>query len=246
VRQIRGASEQVAEAIQRSIVARALVPGDRLGTEEELAREVGVSRPTLREAVRLLSSVNLVRATKGPGGGLFVARTPEQGMGRTVSDAVARMLETNATSIAELLEARTMLEVPLAGLAAQRASAEAIEELRLAIAAAEEHPADDDVQRETDARFHGTIAAAAGNNVARAITQWSFDVLHRPLRDLIAPAIVEPVAQEQHRAILAAIEERRRRAAERAMREHLLYLADLVETMERAAARAEGDAEATG
>ena len=105
-RRIRGASEQVAEERQRAIAGRGLVPGDRLGTEEDLAREFGVSRPTLREAVRLLASVNLVRATKGPGGGVFVARTPEQGMGRTVSDAIARMLDANATTIVELLGRR--------------------------------------------------------------------------------------------------------------------------------------------
>lgn len=234
-RRTAGASEQVAEEIQRSVIAQALAPGDRLGTEEELARQFGVSRPTLREAVRLLASVNLVRATKGPGGGVFVARTPEQGMGRTVSDAIARLLETKTTSIAELLEARTMLEVPLAGLAAYRATEEAIERLREMIRDAEEHLNDDSVLREADARFHRTIAEAAGNAVAWAITEWAWDVLMPPLKDLVAPALVEPVVLEQHRAILRAIEKRDSAAAERAMREHLLYLSDLVETMERVA-----------
>lgn len=231
-RRIAGASEQIAEELQRSIVARALVPGDRLGTEEELAREYGVSRPTLREAVRLLASVNLVRATKGPGGGVFVARTPEQGMSATVSEAIARMLETSATSIAELLEARTMLEVPLAGLAASRAGGEAIELLRAAIRDAEEHPGDAAVVREADERFHRTIAEAAGNQVARAIAEWAFDVLQPRLEDVIASAVVDAVAVDQHRRILQAIESGEPAAAERAMREHLLYLSDLVETVE--------------
>jgi DNA-binding FadR family transcriptional regulator len=231
-----GASEQIAEELQRSIVARALVPGDRLGTEEELAREYGVSRPTLREAVRLLASVNLVRATKGPGGGVFVARTPEQGMGRTVSDAIARLLETQATSIPELLEVRTMLEVPLAGLAACRASGDTIERMRASIRDAEEHLDDEAVLRETDGRFHRAIAEAAGNQVAAAITEWAFDVLQPRLRDVIAPAVVEAIAVDQHRRILRAIESGEPAAAERAMREHLLYVADLVETVEAVAA----------
>lgn len=235
-RQIRGASEMVADEIQRSIVLRSLRPGDRLGTEEELAREFGVSRPTLREAVRLLASVNLVRATKGPGGGVFVARTPEQGMGRTVSDAIGRMLEMNATSIGELLEARTMVEVPLAGLAALRRSDEAVERLREAIRRAEEGIEDDAAARAADSLFHRTIAEAAGNNVASAMIEWAFDVLQPPLKDLIAPALVEPMVVEQHRAILHAIERRDAAAAERAMKEHLLYLSDLVETVERPAA----------
>ena len=70
-----------------------LSPGDRLGREEDLAREFGVSRPTLREALRVLSSAHLIRASKGPGGGIFVAATPEQGIGLSVSASVASMLE---------------------------------------------------------------------------------------------------------------------------------------------------------
>ena len=72
----RSISEQVADAIRVYIQEQGLGPGDRLGREEDLARQFGVSRPTLREALRLLSSSHLVRASKGPGGGIFVAATP--------------------------------------------------------------------------------------------------------------------------------------------------------------------------
>ena len=67
--------------IQHYVQDEGLAPGDFLGREEDLAAEFGVSRPTLREALKLLSSGNLIRATKGPGGGIFVAHTAEQGMG---------------------------------------------------------------------------------------------------------------------------------------------------------------------
>ena len=67
------ASVQIALEIRRSVARRGLQPGDRLGTEQTLAREFGVSRPTLREALRLLSSSHLIRASRGPGGGIFVA-----------------------------------------------------------------------------------------------------------------------------------------------------------------------------
>jgi GntR family transcriptional repressor for pyruvate dehydrogenase complex len=77
-RQIRGASEQVAVQIQHYVQDEGLGPGDFLGREEDLAAEFGVSRPTLREALKLLSSGNLIRATKGPGGGIFVAHTSRE------------------------------------------------------------------------------------------------------------------------------------------------------------------------
>ena len=118
----RSASEEVAEAIRASMFAEALQPGDRLGREEDLAQRFGVSRPTLREALRLLSSAHLIRATKGPGGGIFVAATPEQGIGLSVTDSVASMLSAASIDIDELIETRMLLEIPLAGLAAQRAT----------------------------------------------------------------------------------------------------------------------------
>ena len=84
--------------IQHDIQREGLGPGDFLGREEDLAAEFGVSRPTLREALRLLASGNLIRANKGPGGGIFVAHTAEQGMSVSLSDAIAMMLETGAAT----------------------------------------------------------------------------------------------------------------------------------------------------
>src|ERR687889_2581230 len=118
---IKAASEQVAVEIQHHIQDEGLGPGDFLGREEDLAAEFGVSRPTLREALKLLASGNLIRANKGPGGGIFVASTAEQGISRSVSHSIAMMLETGAVTLEQLLEARLMLEVPLAGHAAHRA-----------------------------------------------------------------------------------------------------------------------------
>ena len=88
---IRGASEQVASALQHRIQDAGLEPGDFLGREEDLAAEFGVSRPTLREALKLLASGNLIRANKGPGGGIFVAHTADQGVRRSLSDWLSSM-----------------------------------------------------------------------------------------------------------------------------------------------------------
>jgi DNA-binding GntR family transcriptional regulator len=116
----RRASEQVADDIRAFMRREGLQPGDRLGREEDLARTFGVSRPTLREALRLLSSAHLMRASKGPGGGIFVAATTEEGIALTVSESVASMLAADAIELDELLETRMLVEIPLAGLAAAR------------------------------------------------------------------------------------------------------------------------------
>ena len=229
----RSASEEVADAIRAYMFANGLQPGDRLGREEDLAQRFGVSRPTLREALRLLSSAHLVRATKGPGGGIFVAATPEQGIGLSVTDSVASMLSADSIDIDELIETRLLLEVPLAGLAAQRATETDVAQLRAILDEAGE-VAQGESFRVLDSRLHGTIAAIAGNRLAAAFTAWVVEVLQPPLRELVAPAVVESVIVEQHRDIVRAIERGDPAAAERAMREHLVYVRDLVAAIDAA------------
>jgi GntR family transcriptional repressor for pyruvate dehydrogenase complex len=225
---IRGASEQVATALQHRIHSAGLGPGDFLGREEDLAAEFGVSRPTLREALKLLASGNLIRASKGPGGGIFVAHTADQGVRRSLSDSVGMMLETGAVSLEELLDARTLLEVPLAGLAALQADEATIERLRAALASETAAAADIDAIHEADTAFHREIAAAAGNRMASALTGWVYEVLQPRLMEELRDAVVPSAVLDQHAALLKAIEKGDRPRAERAMREHLLYLRDVL------------------
>src|SRR3954449_5431544 len=131
------ASEQIALEIRRYLERRDLQPGDRIGTEQELAAEFGVSRPTLREALRLLSSSHLIRVGRGRSGGIFVARTPNEGMGRNVSESIALLLAAETISMSELLDTRMFLEVPLAGRAAVNADASVVSRLETAIADAD-------------------------------------------------------------------------------------------------------------
>ncbi len=230
----RNASEQVAFEIRRYLSARNLLPGERLGTEQELAAEFGVSRPTLREGLRLLASSHLIRASQGPGGGIFVESTQNEGMSRNVSESIAAMLETDSVSLTELVEARIQLEVPLAGLAAANASGATVAELLEAIGEAEgNHPASEEF-RLADARFHRAIASAARNELLRAFTSWTLDVLQPRLIDTIGASIDGEAILHQHREILRAIRLRRPAAAERAMRRHLEYLRELVDPLDAA------------
>ena len=87
-----GASEQIAAQLRVWLEQEQLETGERIGTEQELADEFGVSRPTMREALRLLSAAHLIRVGRGRSGGIFVARTPSEGMSRNVSESIALML----------------------------------------------------------------------------------------------------------------------------------------------------------
>ena len=136
-----GASEQIAAQIRVWLEQQQLQTGERIGTEQELADEFGVSRPTMREALRLLSAAHLIRVGRGRTGGIFVARTPSEGMSRNLSESIALMLAAQTISMAELLDARLSLEVPIAGRAAVNADEAVVARLEEAIEAASGHRA---------------------------------------------------------------------------------------------------------
>lgn len=229
---ISGASEQIALQIRRYLEQRHLRPGDRIGTEQELAAEFGVSRPTLREALRLLSASHLIRVGRGRTGGIFVARTPNEGMGRNVSESIALMLAAETISLPELLDARMFLEVPLAGRAAAQATPDTATQLERAIADAEGHAPGSEPFNEADTRFHQILAKAAGNDLLLAFTGWILEVLQPNLIAHIAPAVDGDAILAQHRAILRTVRRGQRAAAERAMAEHLGYLVEVLDRVD--------------
>jgi len=226
------ASEQIAREIRLYIEREGLRPGDRIGTEHELSREFGVSRPTLREGLRRLAGSHLIRVQKGRAGGVFVDNTPNAGIGHHVSESIAAMIETNSVTLCELVEARMFLEVPLAGRAAERADETTIAALLEAIDDARGHAAAGEEFRLADARFHRAIAVAAGNDLLVTFTSWILDVLQPSLIEHLGSAIDGELIICQHQAIVRAIRRHQRTAAERAMRHHIEYMSDLLRSVD--------------
>jgi GntR family transcriptional repressor for pyruvate dehydrogenase complex len=138
------------------------------------------------------------------------------------------MVETGAVSLEELLEARILLEVPLAGLAALQAGEETVDRLRAALAAETAAGNDMDAIHAADTEFHREIAAAAGNRIAQALSGWVIEVLQPRLMIELRDAVLPGAVLDQHAALLRSIEKGDRLRAERAMREHLLYLRDVL------------------
>jgi GntR family transcriptional regulator, transcriptional repressor for pyruvate dehydrogenase complex len=222
------ASEQIAREIRLYIEREGLRPGDRIGTEHELSREFGVSRPTLREGLRRLAGSHLIRVHKGRAGGVFVDNTPNAGIGRHVSESIAAMLETETVTLCELLDARMLLEVPLTGRAAERADETTIAALLEAIEDAKDRAPAGEEFRLADARFHRAIALAAGNELLLTFTSWILDVLQPSLIEHLGSAIDGELVICQHQAIMRAIRRHQRTAAERSMRHHIEYMSELL------------------
>lgn len=207
--------EQVAQQIQQLIVAEGWPAGSRIPTERELGEQFGVSRTVVREALKALSERGLVEIR--PGRGTFVA---DPGVG-ALKQPMKLFYQRQNVSLRDLVEARRVVEIEVAQLAAQRAMPEQIEQLRAAIQ--EMDAAMGDVERfvRADQRFHVLLAEATQNRMFPMLTESMAELLYESR--LLTSRVTGSSARGQryHRALLEAVERRDPEAARRAMEEHL-------------------------
>lgn len=205
------AGERVAEALRRAVILR-VFPGERLPPERELARLFGVSRITLRQAIRNLREEGHVRSRAGRGGGTYQVLRP-------ASRAWQSRIERAWGELVEVLEFRVLVEPLAARLAARRTTGALVSTLRRSV----EEMADSrrlEEFRHADSVFHVLIAEAAGNaRLLQAIATARADFLM--WRDRL-PAPFRPGNNvEEHMRVLEALAVRDADAAEGAMRAHL-------------------------
>jgi GntR family transcriptional repressor for pyruvate dehydrogenase complex len=145
------------------IVDQRLPPGAMLPPEGELAARFGVSRATVREVVKVLVARGLIEVRHGVG--LFVGHSTE----RPLSEALALLVQRERVGPEALLEARLLLEVEIAGLAAVRATADDLVAMEQALADLGRVDAPLDAQTAADAEFHLALARAAHNPIFVAV-----------------------------------------------------------------------------
>src|SRR5213083_2811642 len=114
------AYQLLADDLREQITSGQLRPGERLPTEPELCVRSGVSRSTVREALRLLASQHLIVTTRGVTGGSFVAHPDAAQLSEALSTGLTLLSNSAEVGLADLLELRRALEIPAAGLAAVR------------------------------------------------------------------------------------------------------------------------------
>lgn len=153
----RNTFEATVECLAGAIKARLVSPGDRLPPERELAQQLGVSRATLREALRVLINAGYLEVRPGRAGGTFVARWPDP---PRAPEQVA-IIERVRDQLPALLDFRRAVEPTAAELAAQRATPEELEELADILRGLSGAEKVFGQYRAGDARFHVGIARAA-------------------------------------------------------------------------------------
>ena len=111
VERIRPAYQQVADRIREAILDGRIAPGERLPVEMDLTQLFGVSRSTVREALRTLSSLNLVTTSRGITGGTYVSHPDPDAVSQYLEVCIGLMSDANVVSVTELTETRKLLEV---------------------------------------------------------------------------------------------------------------------------------------
>ena len=212
------AAEAVFNAIRGAIESGRLAVGDKLNSEAALAQEYGVSRSVIREALRSCNALGLTVTRTGRG--TFV-----------VADHVANDLVLGQFSARDLNEARPHIEVPAAGLAAERRTADDLDILR-AMVASMAVETDPEAWVVLDSGFHAAIARASGNKVFESVVADIRDALTHQSETLnLVTEDRQHASNEEHQRILDAIEAGSAPDASAAMSDHLRAVADALDSI---------------
>ncbi|MEV0593489.1 FadR/GntR family transcriptional regulator [Nonomuraea cavernae] len=219
---LRPAYQQVADQLRTLILDGSLAPGNRLPNEVNLATNFGTSRTTVREALRALTSQGLIYTLRGTTGGTFVSRVQIDQVSDYLETSIGLMSDEDGVTAHALFEARQLLEVPSAGLTAERrtdahlkALGEVIELGSRKVSQARGTP-----EHRT---FHEIVVDATDNALLRLMTEPIFRVL-RTRMPRVMPADFYVGVDEDHEEIFALVEARDVEGASDAMRRHLEHL----------------------
>ncbi|MGA5301989.1 FadR/GntR family transcriptional regulator [Nucisporomicrobium flavum] len=218
------AYQLLADELRAEITSGRLQPGERLPPEPELCVRSGVSRSTVREALRLLASQYLIVTTRGVTGGSFVAHPDAEQLSEGLSTGLTLLTNSAEVGFADLLELRRALEVPAAGLAAQRRTDAHLIELRGAMF---DPDLDElDTMLAAHAAFHAAIASATGNPLFELVTRPLYHVTYGEEVVEALPDGYWTRIDADHRELLACVKNRDPAAAMEVGRRHLDYIAE--------------------
>jgi GntR family transcriptional repressor for pyruvate dehydrogenase complex len=207
--------QEIVDQIQQQILSGALKPGDQIPAERDLADRFGVSRTAVREAIKSLTEKGLIEVYVGRG--TFVTNlSPDR-----VVESLTLLLRNEHDNIPRLQEAREVLEVPMARLAALRRTDENIARLRAIAAEMEEEQSISPRLIDADTDFHVEVARATGNPVLVLMSQTIVALLRSERLDGNSVGDSLSAAFAGHRDIVDAIADGDGNRAAQAMADHL-------------------------
>jgi GntR family transcriptional repressor for pyruvate dehydrogenase complex len=189
--------------------------GDRIPPERELCQQLGVGRASLREAMKALEIMGMIETRLGDG--TYVCHRSEF-LSRPLLWAIT---SSRATDLRELVEARSLIEVQLAGFAAQRANSDEVKEIRSHLDQMEASLDDNLAFQKADISFHLAVAAAARNRVLQNALQLTRNLIQGWIGQSLTHKGVAAQAFQHHKKIFLAIAKKNPEQARAAMRNHL-------------------------
>lgn len=212
-------SDQIAEQIRSSILAGDFKPGDKLPPERELAELFGVSRPSVREALNLLSAAGMIESYQG--GGTVVRSLVEPASGNPLSG----LIRAERERALDVIEVRKGLESWTSFYAASRALPEDVHRLAQIIAGMERNLGERTPSEDLDANFHILVARATHNVVWLHLMQTIFDAMKEFQQGVWRAVYLTDEDQQtllkHHRRIFEAIRDHKPEEAREAMLAHL-------------------------
>jgi GntR family transcriptional regulator, transcriptional repressor for pyruvate dehydrogenase complex len=206
--------EQAVHAVRDYVMDGDLKPGQKLPTETEMAKRIGVSKFSMREALRVLEAQGLIEITQG-------RRTRVSGpSARPSTEILSLALRRSKSSLLDLAEARESLETAIVRLAALRADIAHLDIMRKTIEDIDRNRGDLELCVQKDLEFHNALVRATGNLVFEWMLAPLAELLRESRRKTILNAGVDRVL-DGHRSILEAVADRNPDKAGESMRVHL-------------------------
>ena len=217
-------SNQIAEQIQLSITDGTLKADDKLPTEEELARQFNVSRPTIREALKRLAAKSLIRSRRGPSGGTFVTAPSSEEVSEFLISSVALMVSLGVFDLTEIAESRHELELVCVRLAVERRTDAELEGMAREIKLQKNDALTDEEFCSSDVRFHRALVNATHNPVLQFQMYTVIEALQPVENMVIFRFRKRSKIIRQHEKIFRAIQAQDLSMAENAINEQMNYL----------------------
>jgi GntR family transcriptional repressor for pyruvate dehydrogenase complex len=224
-----GVAEKVVQRILDLVRSGNLKAGDRLPAEREMIDIFGISRPTLREALRSLATLGVIEMRHG--GGAFVTDLHA----KSLLAPLDFFLSLSAENAQEVFECRRLIEIEIARKCAEKASPKAIDELEAMLSAQEKITDDPVAFRILDSEFHEKLFQIAGNAIMERLAQGFYNLGLDARRKATASPLVTRQSLKDHAEIVAGVKKGSVKQTAAAMDRHLRHIeATTLEAMKQA------------
>lgn len=217
------AYQLLADELRAKIGSGRLRPGQRLPAEPELCLRTGLSRSTVREALRLLASQHLIVTTRGVTGGSFVAQPNPGKLSQALSTPIALLRTSAVVDIGHLIDVRRALEVPAARLAARWRTDDQLAAMRAALFDPAASTPGHMVSAHCD--FHVAVAVATGNALFELLTRPLYQLSNADELDWAAPPGYWSRIDADHRELLRCLDDGDENGAAEISDRHLDFVA---------------------